>query len=1020
MVLATLIIAFISIMAPGFFLALALLKKTGMSWFEITVFGFILGLIFPPTLTWLEAYLIPISSVFSFSAGLYEANVFLLTIIGVVLSWWQGALDFKVMGVPSPGSSQVSARESLTADYKSRVVELRHRVSALNVDMKLIRSHEQEEDELTKRHQNELSSLKNIGSEEKARLAEMHAREENGLMELHEREERSMLSGSAATTAPFFNRQTLVWVILLGLMLFTFATRIASLGIAAHFFEFDPYFDMISTQYILTYGHQLAYDHAAWPTAVNGTIHRIQPIVPYLEAYWYNLAGGNPNQNIDITLLSNVSSFYPPIMAALLVFVVFIFLYYEYGAFAGLIGAGFTTVMPALLTTFIAGEQLLEPWGIFAMFFFYATYLLAVKNMKETRYAILAGIAFASTFLGAHYYTVNAGVLAVYIALQGIVDVLRNKSTKDFYIMNAKVLAVIALFYLAYAPYNTALAQGMPLILGIIPVIVGFPLGALVLVLLFEYIPTLARERNIISSLNPTIYVIWLAILVAIASIAVFLTPLGGPVRAYLQLSQHYTTPSIPLFATVQEYAPTGFFTYNFGSSGFGLIGWSIGGLSLLVWAVLILFGVLAVRSIWESDSKISILTISAIAPLAFAGMMEVKYLPHFGVGYIIAIGFILGELLLIVKNNPHHLQRNIIYGVGIALVLIESFTMLGLFAAAANPNCATISNSGNGVGFDIYCNTVPQYWLSATNWMRTNVGPYAPRILSWWDYGDWINWFGNSNAVLRGDNAVATLDYATAARFVLGSSDGYTPANLAGFMDSIQAKYLLFDDQLVPKWGALDFLACVHANETSLAFAESQGQQYGQPYVLGTSQCELSHDPAAILIPSNFNNINNYCSFPGNSSSTALKSILVVGNQASNQTYCAPASVSTVGPTFLYNLNGTRTNIVFLPTTEFYNGQTTIGGQTYLSFTLIYLPNGKNGTITDAPSQFYSSNFYKGFFLGKLPGFNLVYPSNFTGVNYVNSSAPIMIFALNNFTGTLPYVVPKPSYIHNNYTMPG
>jgi len=56
---------------------------------------------------------------------------------------------------------------------------------------------------------------------------------------------------------------------------------------------------------------------------------------------------------------------------------------------------------------------------------------------------------------------------------------------------------------------------------------------------------------------------------------------------------------------------------------------------------------------------------------------------------------------------------------------------------------------------------------------MRANVGPFGPRILSWWDYGDWINWFGNSNAVLRGDNAVATLDYAAAAQYVLGPTDG-------------------------------------------------------------------------------------------------------------------------------------------------------------------------------------------------------------------------------------------------------
>ena len=56
-----LIIGVLSIIVPGFFLALALLKKTKLPMFEIAVIGFIFGLIFPPTMIWLESYLIPIS-----------------------------------------------------------------------------------------------------------------------------------------------------------------------------------------------------------------------------------------------------------------------------------------------------------------------------------------------------------------------------------------------------------------------------------------------------------------------------------------------------------------------------------------------------------------------------------------------------------------------------------------------------------------------------------------------------------------------------------------------------------------------------------------------------------------------------------------------------------------------------------------------------------------------------------------------------------------------------------------------
>ena len=117
---------------------------------------------------------------------------------------------------------------------------------------------------------------------------------------------------------------------------------------------------------------------------------------------------------------------YPPITAALLVFVIFVLLYHEYDEKIGLIGAALTATMPVLFTTFIAGEQLVEPWGIFTLFFFFATYMLAIRNKKSKRLAVLAGIAFASNFLGAHYYTVTVGVLAAYIIAEGIIDVLEE------------------------------------------------------------------------------------------------------------------------------------------------------------------------------------------------------------------------------------------------------------------------------------------------------------------------------------------------------------------------------------------------------------------------------------------------------------------------------------------------------------------------------------------------------------------------------------------------------------------
>ncbi len=1035
---AVLLLGFLSIMLPGGFLALALLRKTKLHIFEILVIGFILGMIFPPVAIWLESYLIPFSSFFSFSEGLYNINVVIITIIGIALCVQQHAFDGLI---DIPKLNVASIKRASNADYKERVQELRSTLHGLKVDTKIIEEHEKEEEELRERHLNESEMLEGAGPEEKAKIAEEHKAQEKRLFEAHEQEERRLIGGTAKSIGKTRdNSTTLVYGILILIMALTFASRIANIHNAATFFEFDPYYDMISTQYILTYGYQIYLEHAAWPTLVNGTVHRIQPLVPYMEAYWYKLAE-TPQQATgavsnfpgntsftgpaskytppNTTLLSLVSSYTVPITAALLVFVVFLFLYHQYGKFPALIGAGLTAAMPALITTFIAGEQLLEPWGIFAMFFFFATYLLAVQNPEEKRFAILAGIAFASNFLGAHYYTVPTGILALYIVLQGTFNVLKRAKMDNFYKLNLIVLGVIVIFYILYSPYGATLEKRIPAFLGI-PIIVSFPLAALIFVALFDYVPKFfAKKKMLFRKLDNVEYLAWLGIFALLVLLVIAFTPIGKPIKSYMALSKKFTTPSSPLFMTVQEYEPTGI-GYNFGAAGFGIIGTSIFGVNLLIFSVLIAFAALLLYAIFYKESQSGILTLAFVIPLAVAGISEVKYLPHFGVAYIIAISVIIGEALSYAKKN-YQSMIPVIYGVAIAAVLIEGTISLGfgVVGAATNSNCTTISQT-NAIGADMFCNTVPQYWLSAASWMRANVGPYAPRILSWWDYGDWINWFGNSNAVIRGDNSVPQTDYNTAAQFVLGKSDGYSANTLAGFMDKSQAQYVLFDDQLVPKWGALDFLACIDTNQTTMKYAQQQGAAQGSPYVLGTSPCELSHDPAELLIPANITSPSEMCSF-SNSSTVAVQGFVITGSVVDqNLTYCVPESALQTGTTVkLLNSTGGVTNAILSP--QLYQGLTRVSQTSaFYTFVLLYTPNAPNGTITNAPSAFYDSNFYNGYFLGNLPGFTLVYPSNFTGINYVNSTHRIMIFKLDNYTGGVPTHTQKPASAVNNYTVPG
>ncbi|MDE1810676.1 MAG: hypothetical protein KGH66_01385 [Candidatus Micrarchaeota archaeon] len=1026
--IASIVIAFISMFVPGVLLAYSLLRKTELHMFEILVIGLIFGMIFPAAMTWAESYLMNYIHWFSFSLGLFEANAAALTIFGLIAV-------------------------ALTGGFGPFAKAFGAFITEKKID---------------------------------APQPETHAHHQS------------------RKQTPWW-----VWAILIVLMLTTFYTRIINISVAPTFFEFDPYFDMLATQSILTFGSQFYLSTSAWPAVAGGTVMRIQPLMPYLEAYWYDLANamGPHYTSFSTSLLSNVSSVYPPITAALLVFAMFMLLYHEYDAKIALIGAAFTATMPVLLTSFIAGEQLLEPWGIFSLFFFFAAYMLAIRNPKSKSLAILAGLAFVSTFLGAHYYTVDAGILAIYILLQGVIDVIRQgKVNMDFYKMNGIVLIVIAIFLALYEPYNAVYGGGIPSILGI-PTTIAFPILSLVLVAVMEQLvkrvsPMIQKNQNALSRLA-----VVLAILIVVA-LLVLLTPLGKPVQGYLKLSTNFTTPSKALFMTVQEYIPTGLL-YNFGAAGFGAIGANIFGLPLFVWIVSIMSIIMLVISIVTRASRTAVLYLGIAIPLMFAGFSEVKYLPHFGVAYImlffitigelayfyhggkrlavnstgettehfpvdvyknhkqlmggallISLFLLFGVLVLIVsliyfiakrlfKNLPFEKSdRNLII---LTLVLFifpflttvlishsgtflfsESSSFIQLFTGAAqfagNPSiaCNSFQINGNVMGANLFCNQVQSYWISATAWMRANVGPYAPRILAWWDYGDWINWFGSSNAVLRGDNAYAQEDYGTAANFVLGPKYNYTPKTLANYMNTNQSKYVLFDQDLISKWQALDFLGCVNINATSRAFAIGQGalQNPPVPYMLGNSQCEINNDPQFVLVPyaalvpqaGAQQNINTYCSI-SNGTNVYARAFLVSGNSIQNQSVCVSTVPNKNGVLQVYNTSGGAINMVIQTGLDY--GTFSITGVQVVQFLAIYLPNGPGGTITDAPSDFYNSNFYKGFFLLNMSGFTLAYPSGAHGINMVNGTYPIVIYSLNNYTGTLPAVPTKPSWVHNNYTMP-
>ncbi|MCL5680360.1 MAG: hypothetical protein M1465_03415, partial [Candidatus Marsarchaeota archaeon] len=124
--------------------------------------------------------------------------------------------------------------------------------------------------------------------------------------------------------------------------------------------------------------------------------------------------------------------------------------------------------------------------------------------------------AFASTFLGAHYYTVDTGVLVIYILIQGVIDVLRGDMTKYFYKMNIIVIAVITIFLILYHPYHATLTGRIPSVLGI-PITTSGPLFALIIIAIFDFVPKfLHKQKLIFKRLNSTEYLEWMFFLLIV------------------------------------------------------------------------------------------------------------------------------------------------------------------------------------------------------------------------------------------------------------------------------------------------------------------------------------------------------------------------------------------------------------------------------------------------------------------------------------------------------------------------
>jgi asparagine N-glycosylation enzyme membrane subunit Stt3 len=272
----------------------------------------------------------------------------------------------------------------------------------------------------------------------------------------------------------------------------------------------------------------------------------------------------------------------------------------------------------------------------------------------------------------------------------------------------------------------------------------------------------------------------------------------------------------------------------------------------------------------------------------------------------------------------------------------------------------------------------ISQDWLDAMSWYNNNTNMfnasiqqqcvanygYTCRVISWWDYGHWTTFLGNTQSVLDPFNHYEFMDQEVANDFV-----GSNETNLVNSMLYFHASHVEVDFELIQKWGALVYLAgtCTYNNTVAGGVAVGCPNQLritnwqvgaGQSvyeylhypeYLQVIGQCPLS--PTMYALKSNFGNPNTQYDYCMNQNEL----VPVVNNNLDLAEAKPLVIVNLLTP--INNLNNNTAYLLQIQRGVFVNANP----QVQSSF-------GSN--------KFFDSMFARLYFFSNLPGFNLAYQS--------------------------------------------
>lgn len=500
------------------------------------------------------------------------------------------------------------------------------------------------------------------------------------------------------------NKDVVFPMLLLAILLLSYLVRIGSYS--PIFQELDPYFYTYSATQLISLGENPMSDATSWYPEMTVN-HRGIPAISYLEAEWYALYSGGAQY--DNMLLALIASMYPPIAAVLSVFFIYLLVSVASRREWGLAAAGIASFIPVFIFKLAAGEQEVQPYAFFALFFFYAMYALTLvrkdirlpsaKDMsmgKDITYPVLAGLAFAALSLGSSSQILAIVSLIIFISANGILLFLRDKDTdglSNILLSNSVIFAIGPLLSGAFLkPFFTS---------GVLSLNIALAFAApLAFVAVLYAIKKNVPERTTRLAILGAMLIVGLAVFVA--------TPLGDSVKSIAKAGFEITKYNTPLYRTIAEQgeAPSEFGSQmGFIASSYffpqaidstanlvnfvmsvllvpftlfvnmvlsifvGLTNLLLGtdvsfgdkSVSLMqLWLFLFFVAVLwsVVKFVKNEEGALFLLFLAIVLPPFVVGLIKAKYTIYSGVLLAVAIGFTLGQLGSIIEYCAKALKQ--------------------------------------------------------------------------------------------------------------------------------------------------------------------------------------------------------------------------------------------------------------------------------------------------------------------------------------------------------------------------